>query len=148
MAKNMISLQAFDGALSTLESLVQAHKGKGRGYSITATFSVHARYSNSDEDPDSPDSSEEARVVFQMRYQIKAHSSYILVDWNPQVIFKKGVREDYTPNWQVLADHDSCWRDADGPVKDWIRSETTSSTKWDNAYPFIYCDEIKIEDLG
>lgn len=144
MAKDMISLQAFDGALSTLESLVEAHRRKGRGYAITASFTVNARYYNNDDSGNS----EEARVQFKMCYQTKARGSYVKVDWTPEAIFKKDVRDFLTPNWQHLADHDSCWRDADGPVKDWIRSEMTSSKKWDNAYPFIYCDEIKIDDLG
>lgn len=143
MPKNMIPMFGFDGAMSTLESLVESHRGKGRSYSITASYSIHARYYN---DNDDPDNAEECRVGFKICYQIKARSYYVMVNWTPTAILKKNVRDYMTPNWQNLADHDSCWRDADGNIKDWIRSEMTSSKKWDNAFPFISCEEIKIED--
>lgn len=143
MPKNMIPLFAFDGAMSTLESLVDAHRGKNKTYDITATMSLNARYYN---DNDDPDNSEEMRVQFQIRFHIKAGSSYVMVDWNRLAVYKKDFRDLPTPNWQILADHDTCWRDADANIKDWIRSEMTSSKKWDNAFPFFSCGEIKIQE--
>jgi hypothetical protein len=139
-----VSLALLSAGIQTVETLVDAHRRRGKAYKIIATMRLDMDY----REGDSKD--ENNSVQFQLQYHVRAGSSYVQVCWRPRHILKSsGTREFFpdTQEWTEIGDHDSCWRDCDGAIKRWVRKYLESTKEWCDKFEYYVCEGIHIEEI-
>lgn len=141
-----VSMLAFDAAINTLESVVDAHRGDiFHNYEIEATLRQDAHYSHAG----AYDGGLDYRAQVKIKYIVRGGRSYVKVLWRPDHLLKSDrepefYREEDKP-WVEIADHDTCWRGCEAPIRQWIRENLQSAEKWDEVFPFYNCERVTIK---